>query len=94
MLYVVVRTQIESAGGAFDDVIADNNLVAFANKEKALKYLKESYEDELDEFLEEFYEEGYSDYDYTETKAYYSYWDGCGAGVCVRFELVELKEEK
>ena len=91
MLYVVARTRIESTGESFDEVTADNELVAFDTKEKAIKYLKESYEDELDEFLEEMYEEGYAEYDYTETKAYYSWWNSYGAGECVRFEVVELK---
>lgn len=93
MMYVVVRTQIESAGGAFDDVTADNHLIAFTNKQKALKYLKESYEDELEEFLE-YAEEGYSEYEYQENKAYYSEWSADGEGRCIRFELVELKEER
>lgn len=90
MMYVVARTQIESAGESFDEVTADTELVAFNTKEKAIKYLKETYEDELDEFLEEMYEEGYAEYDYTETKAHYSWWDPYGAGQCVRFEVVEL----
>lgn len=89
-IYEVIRTQIESQGGSFDEVTADNEVVAFDTKEKAIKYLKETYEDELDEFLE-YAEEGYSDYDYTETKAFYSQWDCCGAGSCIRFEVVELK---
>lgn len=88
-VYNVIKTEINSEGEAFDEVTADNEVVAFDTKEKAIKYLKEQYEDGLEEFLENA-EEGYSDYEYTETKAFYSQWDPYGAGTCVRFEVVEL----